>query len=100
MATLLMRARSLGKVTDAENRSLWMQMASAGYKMKEPLPLAVEKAVNFEGMFQYFLKDLGYSVQEIARLVSIHPEEFSKLGIETLAPKVRPLRVVDAANEA
>lgn len=100
MAALLMRANSLGRLTESENRSLWMQMASAGYKMKEPLPLPVEKAVNFDNLFQYFLKDLGYSIPEIARSVFMHPEEFSKLGVEALVPKVRSLRIVDAANEA
>lgn len=100
MGALLMRAYSLGRLTDVQNRSLWMHMASAGYKMNEPLPLAAEKAMNFEGMFQYFLKDLCYSVQEIARLVFMYHEEFSRLGVETLAPKIRPLRVVDVANEA
>ena len=100
MGALLMRAQSLGRLSEAQSRSLWAQMASHGYKTKEPLPLAVEKATNFEGMFQYFIKDLGYSVQEIARSVFMYPEEFSKLGVEAVAPKVRPLRVVGVANEA
>jgi Zn-dependent peptidase ImmA (M78 family)/DNA-binding XRE family transcriptional regulator len=98
IAALLMRAKSLGHLTEAQNRALWMQMSSAGYKMKEPLSLPVEKAVNFDNLFQYFLKDLGYSVLEIARLVFMHPEEFSKLGVEALSPKVRPLRIVDVPS--
>lgn len=101
MAALLMRARTLGKINDIQSRTLWAQMASAGYKMKEPLPLPAEKAVNFEGMFQYFLKELGYSSRELANVVSLYPEEFSKLGVEAMAPKARPsLRVVGVANES
>ena len=95
-----MRAKSLGNMSEAQSKSLWIQMANAGYKTKEPLPLPIEKAANFEGLFQYFLKDLEYTVQEIAQAVFMYPEEFSKLGVEALAPKVVPLRVVAAANEA
>jgi Zn-dependent peptidase ImmA (M78 family)/transcriptional regulator with XRE-family HTH domain len=94
MAALLVRAKTLGNMSDAQSRSAWMQMASAGYKMKEPIPLPVEAAQNFEQMFQYFLKDLGYTVEEMARLMFMNPEEFSRLGVDALSPKIRPLRLV------
>ncbi len=102
MAALIMRANALGNLSESQARSLWIQMAQAGYKIKEPVPLAVERAENFEGLFQYYLKELGYSVNEIAKLLAIFPEEFSTLGVEALSPKVRPiLRPVPqgAANE-
>lgn len=101
MAALIMRASTLGNLTPSQARGLWMQMAKAGYKIKEPLPLPVEKAENFEGLFKYYLDGLDYSANEIAQLLSMYPGEFSKLGVETLSPKVRPiLRTVPAANES
>lgn len=103
MAALLVRATTLDNLTASQSRSLWMQMSKAGYKMHEPQPLPVEQPENFESLFQYYLKELGYSVEEIARLVSIYPSEFSKLGVMAMTPKVRAaLRVVSvpSANEA
>lgn len=94
MAALLVRAGTTGNLTTAQSKGLWMQMSKAGYRMKEPQPLPVEKAENFEGLFQYYLKELGYSVDEIARLILMYPEEFSTLGVESLAPKIRPMRAV------
>ena len=99
MAALLMRAGTTESISQAQSKALWIQMSKAGYRMKEPVPLAAEKAENFEGLFSYYLKELGYSVEEMARLMAMYPEEFSKLGVDALAPKVRTLRVV-SANES
>lgn len=94
MAALLVRATTLGKLSAAQSKALWMQMSKAGYRIKEPQPLLLEKSENFEGLFQYFLKELNYSIDEIAKQVIMFPEEFSTLGVEALAPKVRQIRAV------
>ena len=94
MAALLMRATTTGHLSPAQSRALWVQMSQAGYRIKEPAPLAVEKAENFEGLFHYYLRELNYSPEDIARLILMFPEEFSELGVEALAPKVRPMRAV------
>ena len=94
MAALLFRAGTTGHLNAAQSRSLWMQMSKAGYRINEPAPLPVEKAENFEGLFQYYLKELDYTADEIARLILMYPEEFSTLGVESLAPKIRPIRGV------
>lgn len=99
MAALLVRASTMGDLSPAQNKALWMQMSKAGYRIKEPLPLEIEKTSNFEGLFQYYLKELDYTPQEIARSIFMFPEEFSKLGVEALAPKVRPILQAVRANE-
>lgn len=96
MAALLYRATTTGDLTSAQSRALWMQMSKAGYRIKEPLPLKVERTSNFEGLFQYFLRELDYSPDEIARSIFMYQEEFSELGVEALAPKVRHLQAVRA----
>lgn len=96
MAALLVRASTTGDLSAAQSKALWMQMSKAGYRIKEPVPLEVEKPENFEGLFQYFLKELNYTPEEIARSILMFPEEFSTLGVEALAPKVRPLRALRA----
>ncbi len=98
MAALLMRAGTLGSLTETQTKSLWVQMSGAGYRTKEPVPLEIEKTQNFNGLFQYFIQHLGYSVDEMARLMFMFPSEFSKLGVDALAPKVRTLRAVPDAR--
>jgi Zn-dependent peptidase ImmA (M78 family) len=99
MAALLMRASSTGNLTPAQSKALWMQMSKAGYRINEPLPLDIEKTANFDGLFQYFLKELDYTPGEIARSIFMYPEEFSELGVEALAPKIRPILRAVRANE-
>lgn len=94
MASLLYRSQTVGSISAAQAKSLWMQMSKSGYRMKEPLALPVEKTENFEGLFQHYLKELNYTPTEIANLVLMYPEEFSPLGVESLAPKVRPIWAV------
>lgn len=94
MAALLVRASTTKHLTPAQSKTLWMQMSQAGYRMKEPAPLTIEKAENFEELFHYYLKELNYSPDEIAKLILMFPEEFSELGVEALAPKVRSIRAV------
>lgn len=98
MAALLVRAATIGNLTESQSRTLWMQMSKAGYRIKEPLPLEVEKTQNFEGLFEYYLKELDYSAEQIAQLIVMFPSEFSELGVEALAPKVRLLRPVRAID--
>ena len=98
MAALLVRASTLGNLTESQSKTLWMQMSKAGYRIEEPLPLEVEKTANFEGLFHYFLKELEYTPEQIARSILMFPEEFSELGVEALAPKVRLLRAVRAID--
>src|SRR5690606_2870365 len=94
IGALLYRAASTGHLSSAQSKALWMQMSKAGYRLKEPVPLAVEKAENFEGLFQYYLRELNYSPREIAQTILMYPEEFSTLGVEALSPKVHQIRSV------
>lgn len=95
IASLIYRAQSVGSISASQAKSLWVQMSKFGYRMTEPVPLPVEKTENFEGLFQHYLKDLSYTPAEIAGLMFMYPEEFSQLGVESLAPKVRQIRAVN-----
>ncbi|MFZ5635614.1 MAG: helix-turn-helix domain-containing protein [Pseudomonadota bacterium] len=95
IASLIYRAQSVGSISASQAKSLWVQMSKFGYRMTEPVPLPVEKTENFEGLFQHYLKDLSYTPAEIAGLMFMYPEEFSQLGVESLAPKIRQIRAVN-----
>lgn len=102
ISDLLARAESLDAIAPNQSKSIKLQLSKSqasklGQPLKEPGPLNVEKTENFEGLFQYFLKNLDYSPNEIARAILMYPEEFSALGVEALAPKVRPfLRAIES----
>lgn len=95
IASLIYRAQSVGSINASQAKSLWVQMSKFGYRMTEPVPLPVEKTENFDGLFKHYLKDLSYTPTEIAGLVFMYQEEFSQLGVESLAPKIRQIRAVN-----
>lgn len=94
IAALLMRAATLNQLSPTKQRSLWMQMSKLGYRRQEPGPLPIERTHNFGNLFDYYRSELGYTVEELARTVSIFPEEFEALGVEQMSEKVRHLRAV------
>jgi Zn-dependent peptidase ImmA (M78 family)/transcriptional regulator with XRE-family HTH domain len=94
IAALLMRAGTLGYVSVAQKKNLWAQMSKLGYRRQEPGVLPAEKPENFDNLFTYYKRELGYTVDDLARTLAIFPEEFGRLGVEAAAPKIRAIHAV------
>lgn len=75
MAALLHRAADLEVVTERSARSLWMQLGKAGYKRREPpeLDFPHEEPTLFHGLLDFHCNELGYGVEQLARLLCATP---------------------------
>jgi len=77
MAALIHRAKDLGTITANKARSLWAQMASAGYKTHEPVELATdgEQPRLLAHMIDAHMKHLGYTPAEMRHVIPLNGDE-------------------------
>lgn len=77
MASLLMRSKSLGKITPNQSQYLWRQFSSRGYRTREPITLDFphESPTVLNSIVDVHLKELGYTANDLANLLHIFPSE-------------------------
>jgi len=94
MAALIYRAHTIGAINENQNTSLWRQMATKGFRKREPVELDFppEEPGVLPGLIQMHQADLGYSVAELAKVVGLHEPEFVR-GYR-LEPRRAHLRLV------
>jgi Zn-dependent peptidase ImmA (M78 family)/transcriptional regulator with XRE-family HTH domain len=79
MSALIMRARQLRTISERQERTLWTQLAKAGYTRKrEPAELAISEAepTLLRDLVAAHLGDLGYGIDDLSRLLTLHEAEF------------------------
>lgn len=81
MASLLMCCQSMGAVTDVQAQYLWRQMSAMGLRRAEPENIAVarEPARVLSEIVGLHLRDLDYSVSDLAKMLHIYPGELNAL---------------------
>jgi len=81
MQALLMRAKGLGYLTDNQNRYLWQQISSRGWRTREPseLDFPHERPTVLNAIIKAHLSDLGFTMSELSSLVPLHESEFVKM---------------------
>jgi Zn-dependent peptidase ImmA (M78 family) len=98
MASLLMRARSLGLLAYNQERYLWQQFSIAKIRQSEPpeLDFAPEAATVLPDLLNAHIRELGYSIADLASLLHVEPPELSTLYGLTVTQDVKPphLRIV------
>jgi Zn-dependent peptidase ImmA (M78 family)/DNA-binding XRE family transcriptional regulator len=92
MAALLMRAGDLKKVTQRQKEYLWTEMGKRGYRLKEPIDIAIEQPRTIYDMVETHLNQLGYSVAELSNLMHSKEDSFR---LRYLDEKVSHLRAVN-----
>ncbi|MBA2589539.1 MAG: XRE family transcriptional regulator [Alphaproteobacteria bacterium] len=93
MQALLVRAHSLGYITDNQNRYLWQQISSRGWRLREPpeLDFEAERPGVLPSILTAHLTQLGYSIADLSNFIPLHEHEFSRMyGIA--APETSPNR--------
>jgi Zn-dependent peptidase ImmA (M78 family)/transcriptional regulator with XRE-family HTH domain len=87
MGALLKRAHDLGRVTERQYRHLWMQMGKFGYRTREPIELDPPQEVPMllQEVIDYHTMSLGYSAQELGRLLLVQEEDL----------RIYPIRLVE-----
>jgi Zn-dependent peptidase ImmA (M78 family) len=89
MAALLERAKRLGKVTEGQHRWLRIRLGELGYLKQEPRelePRGEEPSVLRE-MVALHTGELGYSADELARLLREKPDAIRELYLSR--PRLR-----------
>ncbi len=97
MQSLLMRAKSLGYLSDNQNRYLWQQISSRGWRTREPAELDFphERPTVLSAIIKAHLSDLGFTMSDMTHLVPLHEHEFVKMyDLAEDAPAKPRLRLV------
>jgi Zn-dependent peptidase ImmA (M78 family) len=98
MASLLMRARSLGLIAPNQERYLWQQFNMAKIRMAEPpeLDFPAETATVVPDLLEAHIKQLGYSIADLCGMLHVQADELSRMYGLTITPEAQPrhLRIV------
>jgi Zn-dependent peptidase ImmA (M78 family) len=97
MGALLERAKQLKTISPTQYRYMRINFSKLHYSTKEPpeLDFPVEKSSLFDQLVRTHIQDLGYTVDDLAKLLRLLPEECSNL----YAPDLRPgLRLISAKS--
>jgi len=91
MGALLERAKQLRTISPTQYRYMRINFSKLHYNTKEPpeLDFPVERATLFLGLVQAHVQDLGYSIEDLAKLLKLLPEECSRLYAPDLKPGLR-----------
>jgi Zn-dependent peptidase ImmA (M78 family)/transcriptional regulator with XRE-family HTH domain len=92
MQALLVRARTLGCISEDRYRNLFIELSRRGYRRREPaeLDFAKDKPTLMQEMIELHTEDLGYSAQDLANMLRLEEREATSL----YAGAPRPLRLV------
>lgn len=79
MAALLVRAKTLGKITGNQSAYLWRQMGP--YRKREPaqLDFAPETPTVFPELLRLHIDELGYSIEELAAILHVNGSDMTQL---------------------
>lgn len=76
MGALLMRARSLGRITEYQHSVMWRKMSMLGYRTNEPVEVPREVPHILDDMVEIHLRDLGFKDEELSDALGLELEEF------------------------
>jgi Zn-dependent peptidase ImmA (M78 family)/transcriptional regulator with XRE-family HTH domain len=98
MASLLMKARSLGLLAYNQERYLWQQFSLNNIRLREPpeLDFPVEAPTVLPELIEAHIQQLGYSISDLAEMLHVQPQELASLYGIGLASKAKAphLRIV------
>jgi Zn-dependent peptidase ImmA (M78 family)/transcriptional regulator with XRE-family HTH domain len=87
---LIVQCARLKVVTPNQYVGLNVNYSKAGYARGEPFPIPVEKPSKLSAAVSYHLNHLRYSVEEVARLLMLTPDEFTEIYSER--PRLRVIK--------
>ena len=76
MQAIIMRAGTLGKITERRKRSLFMRLGQLGYRKSEPVLISQERPSLLREVIDVHLNDDGYSVAELSATAHMLDDEF------------------------
>jgi len=94
IAALIMKAKSLGKISSDQSKNLFIQMARLGIRKNEPAPIARESTNLHPMMLGYFRDDMQFTDEEFSKVVLFNPNRLKELYGQTSSSEKPRLRVV------
>jgi Zn-dependent peptidase ImmA (M78 family)/transcriptional regulator with XRE-family HTH domain len=79
MAALAVRADRLNLITPYQSKMFWIEMNRLGYRKREPNEPPKEHPSLLRQMIAFHIKKLGYSINEIAKLLNLRATEFQEM---------------------
>ena len=81
MAALLMRAHKLKFLSDSQHTYLWKQISARGYRLREPpeTDFPHERPEVLEKIIRLHLQSLGYTDQDLSKILHMHEREIRSL---------------------
>ncbi len=76
MGAIIMRGADLGRVTESQKRSLFIQLGRAGFRKSEPYPIPREEPTLIKELIEFHLRDLGYSHDQLSAALVSSTAEF------------------------
>lgn len=97
MAALAVRADRLQVVTPYQVKRFWMEMSKFGYRKREPVEIPAEMPRLLRSMIRYHRNQLGYSAEDMAKLLCITLHDFAAMyaDVEPTPPSKPHLRLVN-----
>ncbi len=83
MASIAMRAHDLELITPYQKKNFFMQISKLGYRTAEPHEPQREIPKKLNQLIDYFLFNLGYSKEELAKTLMISSKKFEELYAPT-----------------
>jgi Zn-dependent peptidase ImmA (M78 family)/transcriptional regulator with XRE-family HTH domain len=81
MSAIIMAAKTTGALPEGKVRSLFVQLSQHGYRTLEPFPLTPEEPQLLDTAIDVHRSEHGYSIDELAAMVDLLPEEFRDLYV-------------------
>jgi len=90
MQALIYRARTLGTITERQQRSWFMRFGQLGYRKTEPVEIPREEPTLIRRVVDFHRHEHGYSDAELSRAARLYESEFKAIyGTNQEQPKLR-----------
>jgi Zn-dependent peptidase ImmA (M78 family)/plasmid maintenance system antidote protein VapI len=76
MAAIAKKAKNNNNIDPEQYKYICMQISKAGYRLKEPVELPKENPKLLDEIINIYFKELGYSIDDLSRLLFLNSEEF------------------------
>ncbi len=86
MSALIRRAKDLGFITEGRYKSLSVQMSQKGWRTREPVQIERDRPRFLDQVIKARLAS-GYTVDELAQVAGLAPDEFARLYSPDTGPR-------------
>lgn len=92
MQSIIYRAKTLGVLTVNQQKYLWSQIGSAGYKKSEPVVFDHEQPTSIKEILQVYMEDLGYTMNDLAKILNMHPVELKSIYLNNMNARLKVIK--------